>query len=236
LRLVGSIALKFCGRGVSFQDLVQNGALGIIRAAEKFDGGRGVRFGSYATYWIQHFVRQAVYDDSRPIRLPRSFREKLTVLKRVYKETFDQYGRIPSKDELARETGFSEETIELLITSSQRVLSLDRLLFSEENGEGSETAMDRVQWSGDGPEDRTSQELLREGVRRAIASSLSEREQGVINLKYGLSGEEATRPSDIARRFEITAAGIRKIELRALRKLRENSESLQGYLNDYDEL
>uniref|UniRef100_A0A7S2ZAG5 RNA polymerase sigma-70 domain-containing protein n=3 Tax=Rhodosorus marinus TaxID=101924 RepID=A0A7S2ZAG5_9RHOD len=198
LRLVSSIACRFVGRGVAIQDLVQEGACGLVQAVEKYDASKGAKFSSYATFWIQKHIRQSIYNDSRSIRLPRSFQDKLLHLKKAYKSIFDEYGRIATLEELSEATGFDQKVVEHLIVASKSVQSLDMPV----DGDGGQlvTELDRTEWEGCGPEDTICREMIREGVHDALNAVLSEREKEVILLKYGLSTEGETRSSEIARR------------------------------------
>jgi RNA polymerase primary sigma factor len=228
-RLVISIAKNYRGWGVPFSDLIQEGNLGLIHAADKFDHTRGFKFSTYATWWIRQSVRRAIAEQGRTIRLPVHKWEKVNKLARVSRELEQALGRKPTPNEVAQELGMTLEKIERLVEHSQQLLSLDMPV-----GEG-DTSLGELIADDIAPEpaEAATKAVLREQVRGAL-SSLNEREERILKLRYGLSDGQEHTLDEIGAQLGKTRERIRQIEAEALRKLRHpaRSRQLRGYLSN----
>jgi RNA polymerase primary sigma factor len=216
LRLVVSIARHYNCRGMSFEDVVQEGILGLMAAINKFDPTKGFRFSTYATYWIRQAIVRAIEKQSRMIRLPTYAYHAVGKLERSQMTLADRLGRQPTSEELAHETTLSVSTVNALLQSIQEPVSLDVLL-----GEAEDYTLGDLQLDADAadPEERALQASDRENLVR-ILEVLKPKERAVIENRYGLRDGRVHSLKELAEELNMSREGIRHIETRALRKLR----------------
>jgi RNA polymerase primary sigma factor len=218
LRLVTSIAQRYQGRGLPMEDLMQEGVIGLIRAAEKFNWRRGFRFSTYATHWVRQTILRAIANSGRSIRLPAYVVDTIGRLTRIRGELENSLGRTPTRAELAQAAGMPEEQLIELLQSMVEPASLDAP-FGEE-GERSLAELVPAEES-QSPSARVFRHAVQEEVGRAL-KSLTPREQEVLRLRFGLNGNHPHTLEEIGKSLHITRERARQLELQALEKLRGN--------------